>query len=87
MVLGTDNGDPNLMAKTFRLCYENAYPIVEKNLPQVEATKREMLYQFMSQGAGAILTYWIQDGMRMPPEDVVELIMKLCIAAADGMQQ
>ncbi len=87
MVLGTENGDPNLMAKTFRLCYENAYPIVERNLPQMKNAQREMLYQFMSQGAGAILTYWIQDDMRMQPEEVVKLIMKLCIAAVDGLQK
>ena len=85
MVLGTENADPNLMAKTFRLCYEAGYPIVEKNLPQVESAKREMLYQFMSQGSGAILTHWIQTGMQQPPEEVVKLITRLCIAAAEAV--
>lgn len=84
MALGSDNGDPNLMTKTFLLCYENAYPIVEQNMPNLSETQRQMVFQFMSQGSGGILTWWIKDGMLEAPEAVVKMIMKLCIAAADA---
>lgn len=84
MALGSDNGDPNLMMKTFLICYEYAYPLVSQDLPQLPEAQRQMLFRFMSQGAGGILTWWIQDGMKEDPEMVVEYIMRLCIAASDG---
>lgn len=87
MALGSDNGDPNLMTKTFLICYENAYPILVQNMPEISEAKRQMLFHFMSQGAGGILTWWIKDGMKEKPEAVVELIMNLCIAAADAMRR
>ena len=83
MALGSDNGDPGLMTKTFMICYEYAYPLLTRNMPKLPESQRQMLFRFMSQGAGGILTWWIQDGMREEPEAVVEYIMKLCLAAAD----
>lgn len=84
MALGSENGDPNLMLKTFMICYEKAYPIVEQNMPGLQESQRQMVYQFMSQGAGGILTWWIKDGMKEDPKAVVAMIMKLCIAAGDA---
>lgn len=84
MALGSDNGDPNMMMKTFLICYENAYPIVEQNVPEISEAQRQMLFQFMSQGAGGILTWWIKDGMKEDPKTVTQYIMKLCIAAVDA---
>lgn len=86
VALGGDNGDPNLMMKTFLICYENAYPLVEQNTPQISEAKRQMLFQFMSQGAGGILTWWIKNDMKEDPDLVVQIIMKLCKAAADTMK-
>lgn len=86
MALGGDNGDPNLMTKTFLLCYENAYPLLEQNMPSISQAQRQMLFHFMSQGAGGILTWWIKSGMQEEPETVVQMLMKLCIAAADTMK-
>ena len=82
MVLGSDNGDPGLMAKTFLICYESAYPILEKNIPDVSAEKLQMLFHFLSQGSGGILTYWVRNGMKEDPETVVRFIMQVCSAAA-----
>ena len=84
MALGSENGDPNLMMKTFTICYEKAYPIVEHNMPGLTEPQRQMVYQFMSQGAGGILTWWIKDGMKEDPQAVVTMIMKLCTAAGDA---
>lgn len=86
MALGSDNGDPNLMMKTFLICYENAYPLLSRNMPELPEAQRQMLFRFMSQGAGGILTWWIQDGMQENPETVVQYIMKLCIAAGDAVK-
>ena len=78
MVLGSDNGDPGLMAKTFTICYENAYPILEKNIPNISEERRQMLYHFLTQGSGGILTHWIKTGMTEEPENVVSFIMQVC---------
>lgn len=86
MALGSDNGDPNLMMKTFLICYENAYPLLSRNMPELPEAQRQMLFRFMSQGAGGVLTWWIQDGMQENPETVVQYIMKLCIAAGDAVK-
>lgn len=78
MILGSDNGDPNLMAKTFMICYESTYSILERNFPDLEKHKREMLYHFLSHGSGGILTYWIRNGMKEEPKEVAEFLLKLC---------
>lgn len=86
MALGGENGDPNLMAKTFLVCYESAYPLVEQNMPGMKESERQMLYHFLSQGSGGILTWWIKTGMQEKPEDVAQFILGLCSLAADGIQ-
>lgn len=48
LALGSDHGDPNLMTKTFLVCYENAYPLVERNISGISESKIQMLFQFMS---------------------------------------
>lgn len=84
-VLGSDNGDPNLMAKTFQVCYERAYPLMIQNLPDISDSQRQMLYHFVSQGSGGILTNWIHTGMKESPEEVASYIIRLCSAAIDGV--
>jgi len=86
MALGSDNGDPNLMTKTFLLCYENAYPLVASSMQGMPEEKIQMLFHYLSQGSGGILTWWIRDGMRSDPEQVVAFLMKLCTSAVDTAQ-
>lgn len=87
IALGGDHGDPNLMTKTFLVCYESAYPLVKQNMPGMKESERQMLYQFLSQGAGGILTWWIKNGMQDQPEDVAQFILSACSITATGMQQ
>lgn len=86
LALGGDNGDPNLMTKTFLVCYESAYPLVEQNMPGMKESERQMLYHFLSQGAGGILTWWIKNGMREQPEDVAQFILGVCSITATGIK-
>ena len=81
MVLGSDNGDPNLMTKTFTICYESVYPILKQNLPQMPEGKRKMLYSFLSHGGGGLLTCWIKGGLKESPEEVAAFILELCYKA------
>lgn len=87
MALGGDHGDPNLMTKTFQVCYESAYPLLAQNLVNLKETEKEMLYGFLSYGAGAVLTWWIKNGMREAPEEVAQLILNLCSITASGVQR
>lgn len=84
--LGGENGDPNLMTKTYLVCYESAYPLLTQNLPDMNESERQMLYQFLSQGAGGVLAWWVRDGMRLPVEEVAEFILSLSTIAANGVQ-
>lgn len=87
LALGGDHGDPNLMTKTFQVCYESAYPLLAQNLVKLKEPEKEMLYSFLSYGAGAILTWWIKNGMQEAPEDVAQLILSLCSITASGVQR
>lgn len=80
--LGGENGDPELMTKTFLICYESAYPLLKENLPQIPEDQRQMLYQFLSQGAGGVLNWWVRNGMRVPVEEVAQFVLGLSSAAA-----
>lgn len=86
MALGGDNGDPNLMTKTFLVCYESAYPLLSRNIPNLTESERQMLYHYLSQGAGGILTWWVKEGMKVPPEDVAQFVLDVCSITADGIQ-
>lgn len=86
MALGSENGDPNLMTKTFLVCYESAYPVMTQNVPQMEESERKMLYHFLSHGAGGILTWWIKDGMRESPETIAQFVLHLCGITINGVQ-
>lgn len=86
MTLGSEHGDPNLMTKTFMVCYESAYPLVEQNMPGMKESERQMFYHFLSQGAGGILTWWIKNGMQETPEEVAQFILGVCSIAASGIQ-
>lgn len=87
MALGGENGDPNLMTKTFLVCYESAYPIMQQNMPGMQESERQMLYHFLSQGAGGVLTWWIRDGMQQSPEVIAQFILGVCSITAEGIQK
>lgn len=86
-LLGGENGDPNLMTKTFLVCYESAYPLLSQSNPDMDESKLQMLYHFLSHGAGGILTWWIRDGMRLPPENVAQYILGVCSLTANEMRK
>lgn len=75
--LGSYNGDPALSGKTFRMIYEEFYPVLAENHPSLSEAERQMLYFYLSQGCGGVLLWWIQKGMREPPEQIAAFIMAL----------
>ena len=87
LFLGGGNGDPNLMTKTFLVCYESAYPLLAQNLQNLNDTERNMVYHFISHGSGGVLTWWIHDGMRVSPEEVTSMILNLSAITAESVQR
>lgn len=85
--LGGDNGDPNLMAKTFRLCYEWSYPLMLKNVPDITESQRHLLLHYITQGCGGILTAWIKGGTKEPTEEIAGYILKLSAATIKGIKE
>lgn len=77
IALGSANGDPNLMTKTFMVCYESAYPLLAQNVQSLNESERQMLFQFISYGAGAALAWWVKDGMKEPVETVAQYILDM----------
>lgn len=73
-MLGSSRGDPSLAMKSFELCYQRAFPMLQRNLPGLSGTKTQMLYDYLSQGCGGVLTWWLRSGMELPPEEVAKFI-------------
>lgn len=78
--LGSENGDPNLPMKTFELLYQSEFPVLEKSIPDLTQQQKEMLYHYLSQGCGGVLSYWIHNGMTQEPEEIADFIMQASIA-------
>lgn len=84
--LGSNNGDPNLMTKTFRLCYQWSYPLMLRSVPNITESQRHMLLHYITQGCGGILTGWIQGGMQETTEELAAYILKLSAATINGIK-
>ena len=82
--LGSRNGDPNLAMKTFALCYQTAFPILRRNLPDLPQDQMQMLYYYLSQGCGGVLTWWLRGGMEQPPEEVAKFILDASVSTVAG---
>ena len=82
--LGSQNGDPALPTKTFELCYRSVFPLLKKHLPEMSGEQMEMLYFYLSQGCGGVLTWWLRNGMVQPPEDVAKFILDASVSTVRG---
>lgn len=78
-VLGSSHGDPNLAMKSFELCYQRAFPVLQRNFPGLSAERTQMLYFYLSQACGGVVTWWLRSGMALPPEEVAEFILDASI--------
>lgn len=44
LALGSEKADPNLAAKTFAMCYQSVFPVLEKQLPRQNPEQKKLLY-------------------------------------------
>ena len=82
-ILGSDNGDPNLMSKTLQFSYDHATALMKDKLINLDPETEKMLVRFLIHGNAGILSGWIRDGMKLEPEAVVTAMMTLCAAVAN----
>ena len=87
MALCGDCGDPELMTKVFLVCCESAYPLIKQNIPGINESERQLFYQFLSHGAGGVMTWWINNGMKEPAENVAQYIWDYCNATVECVQK
>lgn len=85
VILGSDNGDPNLPVKTFRLIYDSFFPMMFRKFPQFDRAKLEMLYYYLTLGSGGVLTTWIRNGMQESCEETMEFLMLLTIGTVSEL--
>ena len=60
--------------------------LMAQNMTGLTENERQMLYRYLSHGAGAVLTWWIQNGMKESPEDVADFILGASSITAEGIQ-
>lgn len=44
------------------------------------------MYRYLSHGAGAVLTWWIQNGMKESPEEIADFILGVSSITAGEIQ-
>ncbi|HJC24847.1 MAG TPA: TetR/AcrR family transcriptional regulator [Candidatus Eisenbergiella merdavium] len=86
LILASENADPDFPAKIFWCCYRAVYPQFERKFPYLTDAQRDMVYRFLAQGSGGILSGWIRDGMQEPKEKVIDLLLRLNGGAVSLLQ-
>ena len=82
-ILGSENGDPNLLNKTLQFSFESTISILKGKMAHVDGETQKMLVRFLTHGNAGILSGWIRDGMKLEPEAVVAAMMSLCAAVVN----
>ena len=87
LALGSEKADPNLAAKTFAMCYQSVFPVLEKQLPRQNPEQKKLLYYYLSQGCGGVLSHWLSSGMKQEPQEIAHFIMRASIHTVRGFQE
>lgn len=85
LALGGENGDPNLMMKTYKVCYESAYPFIEEGVTNIDGNKKQMIYQYVATGSGGVLAWWFENGLKESPEEISKFILDISSATISGL--
>lgn len=87
LALGSKNGDPNLMMKTFNVCYQSAYPLFKKSNLYMKENELELFYNFLSYGSVGIVAKWFELGMNEKPEEISNFILNICTIASHATEK
>lgn len=74
-ILCSVNAASDLPSKVFQLLYSLAFPILKKNLPDMDADRAKLLYKYVSHGCGSVLRSWLNGESTMTESEAAEFIM------------
>lgn len=70
----SDHGDPGFPVRLFLTSYHRAFPMMSSHFEHLDETRQKLLYYFISQGSGGVLSYWFKSGMNEPVEQVAQFL-------------
>ena len=75
LLLLTNNADPNFSAKLMKL--QACGPVWSKTVSSYSPSEYELLAQFISGGAFAMVCHWLESGCQQTPNQVAALMTKV----------
>lgn len=85
--LFSSNGDPGFPLKIFQTCYAETASYIKAQYPNLDEVRQAWVYVFAAQGSSGILSYWINDGMIEPPEQVADMVETLIVNTLEGLEK
>ena len=85
--LFSTNGDPGFPLKIFQTCYAETASYIKEQYPNLDEVHQAWIYVYAAQGSSGILSYWINDGMAEPPEQVADMIETLIVNTLHGLNK
>ena len=76
-LLSSEHGLPGFLSRAFALCAEYGYPLFTERLAAMDEPLRLLIYGYITQGTGGLLSTWIRSGMRQSPEELNALLLSL----------
>lgn len=70
----SDHGDPGFSVRLFLTSYHKAFPMMSRHFEHLDKSQQKLLYYFIAQGSGGVISYWSQSGMKEPVEQVAQFI-------------
>lgn len=75
--LFSENGDPQFSEKILFDCYKHSALSMKSRFQSLNASELEWLYYFLAQGLSAVITQWINGGMKEDVEEVAAFARRL----------
>jgi len=87
ITIASEYGDTTFPNQILNLCYEQMYPSLEIQFPNMTKTKQEWLYYFSANGCSGVLNHWINTGMKEDASEISQFIGDLLSKISDGFSQ
>jgi len=87
ITIASEYGDSTFPNRILNLCYEQMYPSLENQFPNMTKTKQEWLYYFSASGCSGVLNHWINTGMKEDASELSKFIGDLLYRISGGGNQ
>lgn len=87
ITIASEYGDITLPNRILNLCYEQMYPSLEDQFPNMTKTKQEWLYYFSASGCSGVLNHWINSGMKEDTSEISQFMGDLLSLIGNGFRQ